>query len=73
MPNQVDYNFEVQPILSEFCYPCHGPDENTREADLRLDVEQEALRLRNGLSAISPGEPNNSELLARIFPTIPNM
>ena len=34
----IDYNYDVKPILSDRCYQCHGPDEKTRKAGLRLDI-----------------------------------
>ena len=39
----VDFDREIRPILSNHCYQCHGPDANTREAELRLDVKSAAL------------------------------
>ena len=26
MPNEISYNFDVRPILSDKCFACHGPD-----------------------------------------------
>ncbi|MEO0471673.1 MAG: DUF1549 domain-containing protein, partial [Bacteroidota bacterium] len=42
LPDQVDYNYHIRPLLSDRCFSCHGPDPNTREAGLRLDVAEAA-------------------------------
>ena len=48
---EIDFNKDIKPILSENCYYCHGPDENTREAKLRLDDFQSATTEKNGSAA----------------------
>ena len=65
----VDYNWDVRPILSENCFQCHGPDEKSRRASLRLDQREGATRVLNadtGRRAIIPGDPDNSELIKRV-------
>ena len=59
----VDFTNEVRPILSEYCFHCHGPDKNTREAKLRLDLSEGALGDLGGYSAVVPGKPEESELV----------
>ncbi len=68
LPETVDYNFHVKPILSDRCFNCHGPDVESRKADLRLDIEEEAVRsLKDGGRAIAPGKPGKSMLVHRIL------
>ena len=62
----IGYNRDVRPILANSCFPCHGPDGNTREANLRLDIRDVAIADRDGVLAIVPGDPSASELVRRI-------
>ena len=63
----ISFSKEVLPILAENCFQCHGPDDNTREADLRLDLFEDAIRPRDGYQVITPGNVNQSELINRIL------
>lgn len=66
----VDFNREVRPILASKCFQCHGPDDKVRKGGLRLDAREAALKeLKSGSRAIVPGQPDKSELLARITAT----
>lgn len=63
----VDFHLEVQPLLADRCLVCHGPDENDRQAGLRLDQLDEALNpLPSGNVAIVPADASASELVRRI-------
>ena len=62
----IDFNRDIRPILSENCFHCHGPDANTRDADLRLDVEDDAKRDLGGYFAIKAGDAENSEVWLRV-------
>lgn len=60
---QVSFNRDIRPILSDNCFACHGFDEKERKADLRLDTRDGALQ------AIVPGEAEESELWLRVTST----
>ena len=75
VPDKISYNFHVRPILSDKCFACHGPDANTREANLRLDEADAAyapLQETKGAFAIVKGKPEQSELYKRIISTDPH-
>ena len=64
---KVDFTTEILPLLSDNCFKCHGPDSNTREADLRLDTPEGAFGdLGGGYYPIVPGKPDKSEILWHI-------
>jgi len=62
----VDFSREIRPILSDACFACHGPDAESRKADLRLDIKEGAFADLSGYQAIVPGDPDDSELYLRI-------
>ena len=62
--SELQFAKDVQPILSEFCFQCHGPDAKAREANLRLDRAEDALRREEPV--IVPGNAAGSLLLERI-------
>lgn len=62
----IDFNRDIRPLLSGTCLACHGPDENSRQAGLRLDTEAGSRDDLGGYAAVVPGDPDASELIARL-------
>ena len=63
---KLEFNRDVRPILSDKCFACHGFDAKTRKAGLRLDTEEGAYSLKDGVQAIKPGALQESEVWHRI-------
>ena len=68
--DDISFNRDIRPLLSDRCFACHGPDEADRQASLRLDTvdsDDGAYREIDGITAIKPGSAENSELWKRII------
>lgn len=63
-----DFASQIKPILANHCWSCHGPDEQSRKADLRLDRRDDALSAKS----IVPGKASESQLAERIDSTDPD-
>lgn len=62
----VRFSTDIRPILSDRCFHCHGPDKESREAELRLDIAPQADQI------VVPGKPAESKLLRRVISTDPD-
>ncbi len=66
---KLNYNRDIRPILSEKCFTCHGFNEKSRQAELRLDMPESAYADRDGKKPIVPGDAEHSEVWRRISST----
>ena len=74
IPEVIDFNFHIKPIISDRCFKCHGPDPNTREGGLALHTKEFAFSALGESSdhfALVPGDTTNSTLIQRILTTDP--
>ena len=71
---EIDFARDIQPILSENCYQCHGPSTTGRKGGLRLDLQEGALGAgKSGKMAIVPGKAEQSEIIRRLSSTDPDV
>jgi mono/diheme cytochrome c family protein len=68
----VSYDRDIRPVLSANCFACHGPDDQSRKAKLRLDSFAAATLEKDGIHPIQPGYPEQSEMIRRITATDPD-
>lgn len=76
LPETIDFNTHVKPILSDKCFACHGPDKAKAKAGLQLHKSSMAFKELSKSSnkrAITPGNLRQSKLFHRIISTNPNL
>ncbi|MGJ8681836.1 DUF1553 domain-containing protein [Paraglaciecola sp.] len=75
LPEVVDFNYHVKPILSDTCYLCHGPDKSNAKAGLTLSTFTDATQhiTESGLAAIVAGNAQDSEAYQRIMSSDENI
>ncbi len=65
---QVSFNRDIRQIMSDTCFRCHGPDQSSRMAGLRLDLREQATsKTKSGIVPIVPGKPDESAIIDRVF------
>ncbi len=63
----IDFSRDILPVLSNHCFQCHGPDEESREGGFRLDLRESAIgEADSGELPVTPSEPDASEVLRRV-------
>ncbi|MGF1558001.1 MAG: DUF1553 domain-containing protein [Flavobacteriaceae bacterium] len=76
LPEKIDFNQHVKPILSDKCFICHGPDKNKVKANLQLHLPELAFAASansKGSYAIKPRNIRKSEMVRRILSDDPEI
>lgn len=72
LPEVIEFNRDIRPILADTCFQCHGPDAGQRKAKLRLDQQAGAFAEKGGVAPFVPRKPMESEAYQRIISDIPD-
>ena len=72
-PAAINFRRDIQPLLSDRCFQCHGPDAKARQADLRLDRQDRLFGSTEADALVMPGKPEASELFKRISSINPDV
>jgi len=73
VPDRVDFNFHIRPLLSDRCFACHGPDDKARKGGLSFLSRDAAIcGGKSGKPSLVPGKPDDSELFRRLVTTDPD-
>ena len=63
---EVDFNRDVRPILSDKCFKCHGPDAKNQKSDFRIDTFEHATEDLGDYAGVVPGSLEKSEVHWRL-------
>ena len=66
LPQTINFNRDIRPILSNLCYHCHGPDKTKRQAKMRFDTRAGLFAKRDDHHVVVPGKPSASAIYQRI-------
>jgi hypothetical protein len=69
----IEFNRDVRPVLADHCFPCHGPDQSKRKADLRLDMPDGLTVPGSEGAVLVPGDPGASLLIQRVLTSDPDL
>jgi len=69
---EVDFNRDIRPILSDICFKCHGPDAAERQTELRLDTQEGLFGNVEDVRIVVPNHPDKSELYRRLVSDDPD-
>ncbi len=59
---EVSFNRDIRPIISDRCFKCHGPDAKNQDSEFRLDRFENATADLGGYFGVVPGDLDKSEL-----------